>query len=114
MEKDLLILKEESIFTKIKNFFKNLFNKSSKQEIAKEKVLEENGKELTKEGFKEEIKIKDINSIENITTKQDFIKRIEKNNVLIYELSNERLDQLIDYYEEEIERKKEELKKYSA
>lgn len=112
MEKDLLILKEEkeSIFSKIKNFFKNLFNKSSKQEIS----TEENSKKAAKEDFKDEIKIKDINSLENITTKEDLIKRIEENQELIYELSNERLDQLIDYYEKEIERKLEILKNYIA
>lgn len=110
MEKDLLILKEEQegIFSKIKNFFKNLFNKSSKQE----KSTEENSKKSTKEDFKDEIKIRDINSLENITTKEDLIKRIEENQELIYELSNERLDQLIDYYEKEIERKLKILKNH--
>lgn len=94
-------VKKDSIFTKIKSFFKNLFSKNNYEE--KEKEIIEREQEITeknvkKDSFKEDLR-KDIIEREK---KTKILSYIDNDVNRVYSLSNEKLKELIKIYDEEI------------
>lgn len=94
-------VKKDSIFTKIKSFFKNLFSKNNYEE--KEKKIIEREQEITeknvkKDSFKEDLR-KDIIEREK---KTKILSYIDNDVNSVYSLSNEKLKELIKIYDEEI------------
>ena len=93
-----LIKKEDlSIFDRIRAFFTNIFHKrNSIKSTSEEKVNYE--KKQTND-FEKNIKI----NVSELNTKErdlkNFINEIENNPDIIENLSNDRLDRLINYYE---------------
>lgn len=98
--KELIKMEEKSIFYKIKKFFKNIFCKNT---VEKDIKIEQ---EKNIYNFKEDIKIKDINEFNGVVTIDELVAKIEKNPELLNNLSEERLDKLLEYYQKIIEIKK--------
>ena len=105
MENNQMIpFKENGIFNKIKNFFKNLFEK--KEEVFEENiVVEESAIEEQKETidvkgkFFDDIKV-DNSNIDKLVKTKNLISKIEENDALLEELSVEQLVDIRDYYKE--------------
>ena len=93
-------ISNESIFTKIKRFFINLFktNDSNKKELEKEEIIEPKNQQKAKDSFKEEIQ----SDIKKQEKRERILSYIDNDEKSIYNLSNERLKELIKIYDEEI------------
>lgn len=105
-----LIKKENlSIFDKIKAFFSNIFHKKISIQKSPEIYINNDNKQSNE--FQKNIKI----DISNINTKEgdlkEFIQKIEDNPDIIENLSNDRLDKLISYYEDITNSKKRKIEK---
>lgn len=108
-----LIRKEDlSIFDKIKAFFTNIFHK--RNSIKANLEIQENDNKKQSTEFENNIKV----DISNINTKEkdlkEFIKHIENNPNIIENLSNDRLDKLIKYYEDITNSKQRKIEKLKA
>lgn len=112
MNNNLPIKKEYSIIFRIKNFFRKLFNKEdSNYSINDSDSENKNIYDDKMEGnFGDNLKVEVSNEYVKEITKNDFIDEIEKNPDLLYNLSIDRLKKLEKYYDELIEKDKEELK----
>ena len=100
-----LIKKEDlSIFDRIKNFFAKIFNKKRVENLPKKISISDN----KNNEFEKRIKVKTMNKENEL---EDFIKKIEENPSIIENLSNDRLDQLINHYENIINIKKEKIQR---
>ena len=86
----------DNIFNKFISFFRKIFWKKNKtSEVENKCIIEKTDK---KEQFKTDLQ----REIKENSTKDDIISKIEENPDIIYELSNERLDQLLELYDEKI------------
>lgn len=110
MKNSLIPINEISIFQKIKNFFKLTFFHKSKIEPQNEI---DNNSTIN-------IKKSDVNTFaESLKTNVDnkefklkqFTKQIENNPSIIANLSNDRLDKLIEYYEKITNEKQQKIEK---
>ena len=104
-----LIKKEDlSIFDRIRAFFTNIFHKRTSKSTSEEKVNYE--KKQTND-FEKNIKI----NVSELNTKErdlkNFINEIENNPDIIENLSNDRLDRLINYYEDITNAKKRKIER---
>ncbi|MBR0351025.1 MAG: hypothetical protein IJH76_04330 [Clostridia bacterium] len=101
-------VKRESIFIKIKNWFKNIFNKNESRDIQEKYIIQNEGYDTTlKSNFRNEIQVKEDATV-------ILMKKFEKNNIDISELTDTELDDLIALYKEKIKEKKEKIKLYKA
>ena len=101
----------QSIFLKVKNFFKNLFCEFTNKG---ETDLDKDGleiKENVTEQFTESIKTQITNQALEHFRKKELLEEIEKNPDLLEILSLERLQQLNEYYDEIIADYKEKISK---
>lgn len=94
-----LIKKEDlSIFRRIRAFFTKIFNKRN-TEVSSPEIQTVDNKSKS-DDFQNNIKI----DVSAVNTKErdlkEFIKKIEDNPDIIEKLSNDRLDKLINYYED--------------
>lgn len=94
-----LIKKEDlSIFDRIRVFFTNIFHKRNSIKLTLETQDNYHKKQIT--DFEKNIKV----DVSELNTKErdlkDFINEIESNPDIIANLSNDRLDRLINYYED--------------
>lgn len=105
--KDLLVVENNSIFSKIKNYFKKLFKGNKYNQGNNEVHNMEND-------FRSQVKYDKKSEIDSIGTIQDLLKRIEKTPELLYQLSESRLDVLIEYYRKNIDLKEKRLKKLES
>lgn len=106
MNSNLPDIRRESIFTKIKNWFKKIF---SKEEVIIEEVIEEINQtvdEIKNISFKDSIKVK---SKDRILFLQ---RKIKEKQIEISDLTDEELDEMIELYKKQIEEKKNALKNY--
>ena len=100
-EKNLIEKKEKvNVFSKIKNFFKNLFNKN-KIEVIEESVEKEASNE-----FKESIKMTE----DEETKLLDLQKRYRRGEIAENDLTEEQIDALCDLYDKQIEDLKKSIK----
>ena len=97
-----LVEKKEGFFGKIKNFFKNLFNRSAKVETQNEVV------ETVKENnnFKESIKMTEYEDIKLL----ELQRRYRRGEIAESDLTEQQIDDLSELYDRQIE----ELKKSIA
>ena len=87
---------KDNIFNKFINFFIKLFKRKDEIVYIAEKSVVNTEKE--KNNFKLELQ----QEVETNNKKEDIINQIESNPDLIYQLSDERLIQLIELYDEKI------------
>lgn len=93
-----LIKKEDiSIFDKIRGFFRKIFNKKDKKKESNEILEQDSGKKINE--FEKSIKVEKSNLNAKERELKEFIKEIENNPDIIDNLSNDRLDKLIKYYD---------------
>ncbi len=105
-----LIPRKNSFFERIKNFFKIKLFKRNKEYLLTEEVNPILGSD-NKLDFGSTLRV-DISKINNKDYElKQFIKEIETNPNLIYNLSNDRLDRLIKYYEELTKEKQQKIEK---
>ena len=94
-----LINKEDlSVFCKIKNFFYNIFHKKTEKNIIipKEIVIKE---KITYNKWQADLKVNIEETYSKDKQIKELIQAIEDKPDLLEELSNDRLDLLIEYYE---------------
>lgn len=104
MNNKLMKMEDNSFFHKIKAFIFKLFHKQNKNSNIME-IREEKNKS-NEESFIDYIKIEDSSiTSKNIKLKQ-FMNELEKNPDIVENLSDDRLDKLLDYYEKIVEEKK--------
>ena len=109
MNNNLPKTNEESLFTKVKNWFKKLFNINEpiQEKLKTEEVqVKIDTSEMKKNKFAEELKVDTNDKILLLQHK------LEMNDIEISDLSDEELDKMIELYKEQIQQKKEKLKKY--
>lgn len=105
-----MIKKEDvSILDKIRSFFKNIFSKK-KQQSSINKSNEMTNFEKNTE-FEKNLKTNVSNIYEREYKLNRFIKEIESNPDMLENLSSDRLDKLIDYYEKLTVSKEEKIEK---
>lgn len=113
--KNSLIKKEEgSLFSRFKNFLKNIFWKKQMQSEIKDVQELVELKEVEKSDFEANLKTELLHNFKKEYDLNQFIKEIETNPTILEKLSNDRLDKLIAYYEKTIEEKKKKIKKLQA
>ena len=93
-----LIKKEDiSIFEKIRSFFRRLFSKKEQDTISEEKQV--NNSFYQNNSFEKSLRVKEPSPNKKEKELKKFIAEIEVNPSIIENLSNDRLDKLISYYE---------------
>lgn len=107
MSNNLPDLKRDSAFGKIKKWIKNLLGIEATEDTTVEENENVTLKKEIHNSFKESIKFEN----DKDTTLQKKKKIIEMDKTKIKDLSNEELDEMIILYQEEIENKKEKLKR---
>ena len=90
-EEKSLTVKKENIFTKISNFFKNLFKvKSSKENV---QVISEPGEKVEN---KEEDKNSFIQELRKPIEEENLVEDLKKNPGLLDSMSDEKLDEVFE------------------
>lgn len=106
MNNNGMIEYKEGIISKIKNFFKKLFENQEKQQINEIKGK----KEEKQETFINEIKV-DGKVVDSVIEKKNFLKEIDGNEEALNMLSIDRLKKLEEYYNNIIEQNNVKIKK---
>ena len=106
MNNNGMIEYKEGIISKIKNFFKKLFENQEKQQINEIKGK----KEEKQENFINEIKV-DGKVVDSVIEKKNFLKEIDGNEEALNMLSIDRLKKLEEYYNNIIEQNNVKIKK---
>ena len=103
MNNNLPQKRQENLFIKIRRWFWDFFRKQKNTENSLEKnaEIQEN-----KNNFIEKIKVENKDKIIILQ------RKIEEKSMKISELTDQELEQLIEFYKEQIEMKKEKLKQY--
>jgi len=96
MNENSLIEVKENIFTKIRNFFKKIFQKENKKTQKKAIVNNEQFKDTKKQSEKEEF--------------FDLYKEVKEGNIDLYSLENSKLQMLYKLLEQECNLKEKRLK----
>lgn len=102
MNNNLPEIRREGIFTKIKNWFKNLFEKNNLEKD----LIQESIEEIKNANFKDSIKVE---SKERILFLQ---RKIKEKQMEIADLTDEELDEMIELYVDQIKEKKNILRQY--
>ena len=112
MNEKLPMQENTSLIEKIKKFFRRLFYKEKFQDIVEtnQQVIPEIT-DAQKENFENSIKAEVKDEYLKEIKKDEFLEKIEKNPNLLYELSNDRLEKLNEYYDDLILQYKEEIAK---
>lgn len=106
MNNNGMIEYKEGIISKIKNFFKKLFENQEKQQINEIKGK----KEEKQETFINEIKV-DGKVVDSVIERKNFLKEIDGNEEALNMLSIDRLKKLEEYYNNIIEQNNVKIKK---
>lgn len=86
----------DNIFNKFISFFRKIFWRKNKTSEVENKYVIENT------DTKEEFKMRLQKEVKENNKKEEIIRKIEENPNIIYELSDERLSQLLELYDEKI------------
>ncbi len=90
-EEKNLIVRKENIFTKISNFFKNIFKaKSNKENV---QVINEPGEKVEN---KEEDKNSFIQELRKPIEEENLVENLKKNPELLDSMSDEKLDEVFE------------------
>ena len=114
MNSNLPVNQDNSLFGKIKNFFRKLFFKEKIEDNYEERieVQPEIEKEDKKEKqFEESIRVETNNDYINEMKREEFLDKLESNPKLLYDLPVEKLEKLESYYGESIKKQEEKLAK---
>lgn len=106
MNNNGMIEYKEGIISKIKNFFKKLFENQEKQQINEIKGK----KEEKQENFINGIKV-DGQVVDSVIERKNFLKEIDGNEEALNMLSIDRLKKLEEYYNNIIEQNNVKIKK---
>lgn len=105
-----LVKFDNSIFGKIKKFFRNLFNKNKKKEcFITQTVIEENNTQINKENLFNSIK---INTSKSNLRLEKMSKDLENGEIIEEDLCEQELKELRDYYLSKIQEKKQSIENY--
>ena len=110
---EMMKINEKSIFYKFKMIFFYLKNKLFKDKN-KHKIddsVDEDDRHNEKNKFREEIKIKDSEIVNNPFEKEEFLKSLDGNIEKLSMLSIERLEKLEEYYQNIIDKNEAEIKR---
>lgn len=108
MNNQLIPIKKENIFTKIKNFLHKLFGKKENQtEMDYVNIVENtNENKLNQNVFNDSLKIEDNSkAVYQDMERENFIKKIEEDDTILDKLSLDRLKILEKYYEKRVKEK---------
>jgi hypothetical protein len=97
MNNQLIKREDISIFDKIKGFFRRLFNKKTKKNVVTENKEQYSAEKVNE--FEKSLRVDESNINTKAKELKEFINKIETNPDIIENLSNDRLDKLIVYYE---------------
>jgi len=99
---NLPVVQKETIFTKIKNWFKNIFGINKEQNIVPEAIntINENIKEMEKTSFIESIKVESKDKILSLQ------RKLKEKQIEISSLTDEELDEMIELYKNTIQEKR--------
>ena len=93
-------VEKASIFTKIKNWFKKVFKKRDEEKVIPQEITTKTFNDSNnKEVFKEELQ----SAIKQQEKRKKILDYIENDENSIYNLSNEKLKELIKIYDDEIQ-----------
>lgn len=105
MNTNLPEIKKDSIFIKFKKWFKRLFGiEETVQDAIND--INSNVEEIKKTEFKQQLQAESKDSILALQ------RRLKEKQIEISELTDEELDEMIELYKNQINTKKEKLKKY--
>lgn len=114
MNSNLPVKQDNSLFGKIKNFFRKIFFKE-KIEDNYEEIIEVQPKiekeDNRKRQFEESIRVEANNDYINEMKREEFLDKLESNPKLLYDLPVEKLEKLESYYGESIKKQEEKLAK---
>lgn len=116
MNSNLPVKQDNSLFGRIKNFFRKIFFKD-KIENNYEKKYEEQievqpkieKEDNRKRQFEESIRVETNNDYINEMKREEFLDKLESNPKLLYDLPIEKLEKLENYYGESIKKQEEKL-----
>ena len=114
MNSNLPVKQDNSLFRRIKNFFRKIFFKDKIENYYEEKnevqpKIEEN--DSRKNQFQENIRIETKNDYIDEMKREEFLDKLESNPKLLYDLPIEKLKKLETYYGESIKKQEEKLAK---
>lgn len=112
MNSKLPVKQDNSLFGKIKNFFKRVFFKRKIEDNYEEKVEVQSKIEKEdnrKKQFEDSIRIETSNEYINEMKREEFLDKLESNPELLYDLPVEKLEKLESYYGESIKKQEEKL-----
>ena len=105
MNTKLPVIKKENIFTKIKNFIIRIFNKRKQKESEEIENLNNDVKKYNRE-FINNIKVKDMSNIYELS------RKLKSKKIKIADLSDKELDEMISFYENIVDQKRNKLIRY--
>lgn len=112
-----MVVYKESLITKIKKFFKNLFGKDTQENDTIQAVVETKEQEVKtdekKAEFLNDLKV-DTKKIDVATKRRAFLEKVEGNEEELNKLSMKDLEKLEKYYDKIIEQNNEKIKKLKA
>lgn len=104
MNNKQLVEYKPSLISKIRNFFKKLFCKSSIENEKEQEISANNINNISKEEeFLKDIKV-DVKDYNKLNEKKEFLKNINGNKKALNMLSVDRLKKLSKYYSNEIQK----------
>lgn len=114
MNNQMIKKSDLSIFDKIKTFLKNMFYKNKNEIIVPKNMNTSKIQEKKENGFETNLKVEISEEQEKEMKLKKFIDEIENHPDIIENLSNERLDKLISYYEKVTSEKQRKIEKLKA
>lgn len=118
MNSNLPVKQDNSLFGRIKNFFRKIFLKDKIENNYEEKYEERievqpkiEKEDNRKRQFEESIRVETNNDYINEMKREEFLDKLESNPKLLYDLPIEKLEKLENYYGESIKKQEEKLAK---
>lgn len=90
-EEKSLSIKKENVFTKISNFFKNIFKRNSRKENVQ--IISEPGEKIEN---KEEDKNSFIQELKKPIEEENLVENLKKNPDMLNSMSDEKLDEILE------------------
>lgn len=116
MNSNLPVKQNNSLFGRIKNFFRKIFFKDKIENNYEEKYEEQievqpkiEKEDNRKRQFEESIRVETNNDYINEMKREEFLDKLESNPKLLYDLPIEKLEKLENYYVELIKKQEEKL-----
>ena len=118
MNSNLPVKQDNSLFGRIKSFFRKIFFKDKIENNYEEKYEEQievqpkiEQEDNRKRQFEESIRVETNNDYINEMKREEFLDKLESDPKLLYDLPIEKLEKLERYYAESIKKQEEKLAK---